>query len=151
MKLSAMIRKREIATATVATVATQEGLEEGTVAKVASVAVATQLLAEEESAIRGWLAHINETEPAKIAEAIAKCGSDAKTRLYCLEQASQVPPKPELDYTASCGACRHFQRINHPSLGHCAKGEPEAPAGLWGTDRRWCVLFTPDMQEKNRL
>jgi hypothetical protein len=150
MKLSAMIRKREIATATVATPATQEGLEGGTVAKVASVAVANQLLAEEESAIRGWLAHINETDPAKIADAIAKCRCDSKTRLYSLEQARQVSAPPEPKYTTTCGTCKHFQRTNHPSLGHCVKGEPEAPAGLWDTDWRWCLLFEPDMQEKSR-
>ena len=47
MTLSALIRKREIATATVATPATHNQAKAGTVAKVASVAVANPLLAEE--------------------------------------------------------------------------------------------------------
>lgn len=141
MTLSALIRKRENATATVATPTTHKGAKTGTVANVASVAVANQLLAEEETAIRVWLAHIEETDPATIADVLARCQSDAQARAYCLEQARQIPPPPEPDYTATCGACKHFQRIDHPNLGHCAQGEPEAIAGLWDTDRRWCMKY----------
>ena len=37
----------------------------------------------------------------------------------------------------TCGACRHFERMNHPHLGHCRiQAEPEAPAGHWDTERR---------------
>ena len=142
--LSALIQKRENATATVATPATpatHEGVPAGTVADVASVAVANQLLAEEETAIQAWLAHIKETDPATIADVLARCQSDAQARAYCLEQARQIPPPPEPDYTATCGACRHFQRIDHPNLGHCAQGEPEAIAGLWDTTRRRCMKY----------
>lgn len=137
MTLSALIRKRENATATVATPATHKGTKAGTVANVASVAVANQLLAEEKTAIMAWLAHIEETDPATIADVLARCQSDAQARAYCLEQARQIPP-PEPDYTATCGACRHFQRIDHPN---CAQDEPEAIAGLWDTDRRWCRKY----------
>lgn len=141
MTLSALIRKQENATATVATPATHKGANAGTVATVASVAVANQLLTEEETAIRAWLAHIEEADPATIADVLARCQSDVQARAYCLEQARQIPPPPEPDYTATCGACRHFQRIDHPNLGHSAQGEPEAPAGLWDTDRRWCMKY----------
>lgn len=166
MTLSALIRKRENATATAATPATHKGAKAGTVANgasvavakvpaatpkpeaqsgsvanVASVAVANQLFPEEEAPIRAWLAHIEETDPATIADVLERCQNDAQTRAYCLEQARQIPPPPEPDYTATCGACKHFQRIDHPNLGHCAQGEPEAPAGLWDTDRRWCQSF----------
>ena len=37
-----------------------------------------------------------------------------------------------------CCDCAHFERTDHPNLGHCARGQPEAPAGLWDTDRRYC-------------
>lgn len=141
MTLSALIRKRENATATVATPATHKGAKAGTVANVASVAVANQLFPEEEAPIRAWLAHIEETDPATIADVLAQCQSDAQARAYCLEQARQIPPPPEPDYTATCGTCRHFQRLGHPNLGRCAQGEPEAPAGLWDTDRRWCMKY----------
>ena len=84
------MRKRAIATATVATPATQmEGL---TVANVASVAVANRLFAEEEAAIRVWLAHIKEADPVIIAETIATCRSNTAALSYCLEQARLVLP-----------------------------------------------------------
>ena len=172
MSLSALIRKREIATATVATPATPEQTATGTVANVACVAVAKapapniqqgsqwrtvatvagQLLAEEETTIREWLAHIEETDPAAIADALSKCAANPVSRAYCLEQAKQVPPAPapETDYTATCSFCQYFQRIDHANLGHCAKGEPEAPVGLWDTDLRWCKSFSPDKQEVSR-
>ena len=47
----------------------------------------------------------------------------------------------EPDYAVVCGACRHFRRINHPNLGHCAEGRPEALAGLWDTSQRSCVKY----------
>lgn len=46
-----------------------------------------------------------------------------------------------------CGDCIHFERIDHPHLGHCAKGEPEAIAGLWDTDRRHCERLLPRPQQ----
>ena len=141
MMLSALIRKREIATATPATTATHEGVEGRSVAKVASVAVANQIFPEEESAIRAWLAHINETDPAIIADVITKCRACADTRAWCLDQARQVPPAPEPDYSATCGSCRHFHRTNHQHFGHCSRGEPEAIVGLYDTDRRWCMEY----------
>ena len=42
-----------------------------------------------------------------------------------------------------CGECSQFERIEHPHLGHCAKGEPEPLAGLWDSDHRYCVQFLP--------
>ena len=141
MTLSALIRKRELATVTVATTATQDRTQGRTVAKVASVAVASQIFPEEESAIRAWLAHINETDPSIIADVITKCGIYAETRAWCLELARQIPPAPEPDYTAICKACRHFQRTSHPHFGHCSQGEPEAIVGLYDTDSRWCLKY----------
>jgi hypothetical protein len=144
MTLSALIRKRELATVTVATTATHEGIEGRTVAKVAkvaTVAVANRIFPEEESAIRAWLAHINETDPSIIADVITKCGIYAETRAWCLELARQVPPAPEPDYTARCIDCRHFQRTSHPHFGHCSQGEPEAIVGLYDTDSRWCLKY----------
>ena len=45
--------------------------------------------------------------------------------------------------TVTCCTCRHFRRIDHPHLGHCAVGQPEAIAGLWDTDRRGCDRWLP--------
>ena len=141
MTLSALIRKREIATATLATPATHEGIEGRTVAKVATVAVANRIFPEEESAIRAWLAHINEIDLAIIDDVMTKFRNDGKARAYCLEQARQVPPAPEPYYTAICKACGHFHRANHPHVEHCANGEPEPIVGLYDTEQRWCMAF----------
>jgi len=91
-----------IATATLATFATVKELN--TVAKVATVAVANLLLAEEEAALREWLSRMGEENQEKVEAAIAKCRTDPKARMSCLEQARKIPPEPELDYTATCGA-----------------------------------------------
>lgn len=40
------------------------------------------MTAEEETAIRAWLARIKETDPATIAEVIGQCGRDADVRHY---------------------------------------------------------------------
>ena len=49
-------------------------------------------------------------------------------------------PRPVV---VTCSTCRHFTRIGHPHLGHCAAGEPEVIAGLWDTDRRGCARWLP--------
>ncbi len=60
---------------------------------------------------------------------------------WCFNRAEGRPiPRP---VAVTCGACRHFRRIDHPHLGHCAVGEPEAIAGLWDTDRRGCARWLP--------
>jgi len=43
----------------------------------------------------------------------------------------------------TCAACCHFERIEHPHLGHCAiQAHVEAVAGLWDTDHRdYCHEF----------
>jgi len=46
---------------------------------------------------------------------------------WCWNRAADKPiPRPG---SVHCGDCIHFERIDHPHLGHCAKGEPEAVAG----------------------
>lgn len=58
---------------------------------------------------------------------------------WCWNRVADRPiPRP---CSVRCGDCIHFERIDHPHLGHCAKGEPEAIAGLWDTDRRYCERF----------
>ena len=63
---------------------------------------------------------------------------------WCFNRAEgRVIPRP---VAVTCGACRHFRRIEHPHLGHCDVGEPEAIAGLWDTDRRGCARWLPLQQ-----
>lgn len=162
MTLSALIKKGGLLggmTATPATSATEEPVKPVTVATVATVAVAAQpeplpeLSTEEESSIRAWLAHIKETDQATIAEVVDECRNDWKARRYFLKRSEEVPEPVTLNHLNTCGECVHFERITepfrHPHLGHCAKGEPEAIAGLWDTDRRYCERFLPKPEQTN--
>ena len=153
MTLSALIKKGGLTrtmTATPATPATQEADQPVTVAPVATVAVAEnpeplpELSSDEESSILVWLAHIDETDPTIIAEVVDKCRNDLEARRYFLKRSDEVP-KPDpwrvAHCSTRCGDCSHFERIAHPHLGHCAKSEQEAIAGIWDTDRRYCEQY----------
>ena len=60
---------------------------------------------------------------------------------WCWNRVAGRPiPRPK---TVRCGNCVHFERIDHPHLGHCLRGEPEAPAGLWDSDGRHCGRYLP--------
>ena len=64
---------------------------------------------------------------------------------WCFNRAEgRAIPRP---VAVTCGTCRHFNRIDHPHLGHCTVGEPEAIAGLWDTCRRGCVRWLPLAQQ----
>lgn len=61
---------------------------------------------------------------------------------WCWNRAADKPiPRP---CSIRCNDCIHFERTSHPNLGHCAKGELEAIAGLWDTDQRYCKRFLPN-------
>ncbi len=53
------------------------------------------LTASEETAIRAWLALIEETDPATIAEVISQCQRDADARDYFTRRAAAELPKPD--------------------------------------------------------
>ena len=60
---------------------------------------------------------------------------------WCFNRAEGgLIPRP---VAVTCATCRHFRQTDHPHLGHCAVGEPEAIAGLWDTDRRGCARWLP--------
>ncbi len=150
MTLSALIKKdglSKVATATPATTVTQEADELVSVAPVATVAVAVKpaplpkLSPDEEASIRAWLAHIEETDPAIITEVLDKCRDEFDARVFFLKRSKEVPEPIIRNAPKTCGDCIHFKRIDHPNLGHCAKGEPEAIAGIWDSDRRFCDQF----------
>ncbi len=66
---------------------------------------------------------------------------------WCMNRLRGAPiPRP---VSIECGGCRNFQRTDHKFLGHCAVGEPEAPAGLVDTDKRCCVRFLPNKSSLN--
>ncbi len=60
---------------------------------------------------------------------------------WCRNRLEDKPiPRPQ---SVQCINCTHFKRTDHPALGHCARGEPEAIAGIWDTDLRYCLRFLP--------
>ncbi len=120
MTLSALIRKRDtgnLATAIPAISATQPKRKAATVARIATVAVANPkegqpvpVTAEEEMAIRAWLALIEETDAATIAEVIGQCQRDADARDYFTGRAAAELPKPDPlpDDRRTCRQCSNL-------------------------------------------
>lgn len=74
------------------------------------------LTADEETAIRAWLALIEETDPATIAEVIGQCQRDADARDYFTGRAAVELPKPDPspDDRRRCTQC-----LNLASNGRC--------------------------------
>lgn len=48
------------------------------------------MTAEQEAAARAWLAHIQESDPAAIADVLERCQRDPRAREYVLERASEL-------------------------------------------------------------
>jgi hypothetical protein len=65
------------------------------------------LTASEETAIRAWLALIEETDPATIAKVIEQCQRDADARDYFTRRAAVELPKPDPfpDDRRACKQC----------------------------------------------
>ena len=68
------------------------------------------LTASDETAIRAWLALIEETDPATIAEVIGQCQRDADARDYFTGRAAAELPKPAPfpDDRRTCRKCSNF-------------------------------------------
>ena len=68
------------------------------------------LTAREEQAIRAWLALIEETDPATIAEVIGQCQRDADARGYFTGRAAAELPKPDPfpDDRRTCDQCANL-------------------------------------------
>lgn len=77
---------------------------------------AAPLTADEETAIRAWLAPIEETDPATIAEVIGQCQRDADARDYFTGRVAVELPKPDPfpDDRRRCTQC-----LNLASNGRC--------------------------------
>ena len=69
------------------------------------------LAAEEETAIRAWLALIKETDAATIAEVFGRCQRDADARDYFVGRAAAELPKPEAfpDDRRTCSQCLNLR------------------------------------------
>jgi len=68
---------------------------------------------------------------------------------WCWNRMADRPiPRPDC---VRCSECKHFNRIDHPHLGHCAKGEPEPIAGLWDTTQRNCLHWLSSDHKQEEL
>lgn len=70
------------------------------------------LSADAETAIRAWLALIEETDPATIAEVIGRCQRDADARHYFTARAAVELPKPDPfpDDLRTCSQCANLRQ-----------------------------------------
>lgn len=60
---------------------------------------------------------------------------------WCRNRLSEKPiPRPR---PVQCIGCQHFQRRDHPRLGHCLRGAQRDIGGLWDADRRACEYWLP--------
>jgi hypothetical protein len=61
------------------------------------------MTADEDRAIRSWLAHIGETDPATITDTLTRCQQDADARAYFIGRAQEVTqPAPPEDDRRTC-------------------------------------------------
>ena len=139
------------ATSIPATSATQPKGEAASVARIATVAVANQpeakpakpstvdvagtvmrpfdplrrqsppMSADEEAAIRAWLALIEETDAATIAEVIDRCRSDTEARAYFNGRAAAELPKPDY-FPDGLRACRQCSNLTYGGV--CSVASP---------------------------
>jgi len=161
MTLSALIRKRDTgnpATAIPAISATQSKGEAATVARIATVAVANPkeekaapLTASEETAIRAWLALIEETDPATIAEVIGQCQWDADARDYFTGRAAAelAKPAPFPDDRRTCDQCANLiaRRCQAAKRGEIAASRNYEPIRDL---RRRCEGYAPRPEDTDR-
>ncbi len=75
------------------------------------------LTVEAETAIRAWLALIEETDPATIAEVLTACRRDPEARVYFLSRAADAAQQ-------RCANCQHVRRLGGV-VRYCASGRPD--------------------------
>ena len=61
----------------------------------------TPMTADEETAIRAWLAHIEETDRDTITEVLDQCRTDAGAREYFIGRAGEVPRASQKEHLTS--------------------------------------------------
>jgi hypothetical protein len=77
------------------------------------------MTANEESAIRNWLALIEETDPVITADVVGQCQRDVDARSYFIERAEEELPKAIPDDRRTCSQCSHLRQRA------CAIAKPE--------------------------
>jgi len=59
------------------------------------------MTADDETAMRAWLAHIEETDPDTITEVLDPCRTDAGAREYFIGRAGEVPRASQKEHLTS--------------------------------------------------
>lgn len=156
--LSALMKKGWLAsqmTATPATVATADALNQPSVAVVATVTVADNevvaITLEEEAAIYRWLEHIGEFDLVMIDEVMNKCRDSLDARAYVLREAQTILRlATDQDDRRHCAQCRNLA----PS-GLCLaamRGEICASRNFQPIDDipRRCFAYTPNSEDVDK-
>ena len=108
------------------------------------------LTASEETAIRAWLALIEETDPENIAEVLRRCQQDTGAREYFLGRAAKLPRySPVLDDRRTCNQCanligRQCEAAKHGEIVASRNYEP-----IRDLPRR-CEGYTPGAMDADR-
>lgn len=109
------------------------------------------LTASEETAIREWLALIEETDPATIAEVIGQCQRDADARDYFTGRAAAELPKPDPfpDDRVTCNQCANLiaRRCTAAKRGEIVASRNYEP--IRGLPRR-CEGYAPGAADTDR-
>ena len=100
---------------------------------------------KQESQIRLWLEHIEETDSDLITEVVERCQRDSDAREYFLLRSKEVSI-PAIRWV-TCGDCMYYERIGSQHLGHCIKGQPEDITGLWDAEKRCCSYWLPLLKQ----
>jgi len=109
------------------------------------------LTAEDETAIRAWLALIEETDPATIAEVIGQCQRDADARDYFTGRAAAelAKPAPFPDDRRTCDQCANLiaRRCQAAKRGEIAASRNYEPIRDL---RRRCEGYAPRPEDTDR-
>lgn len=110
------------------------------------------LSARDEMAIRAWLALIEETDPATIAEVIGQCQRDADARDYFTGRAAAELPKPDPfpDDRRTCEQCANLiaRRCTAAKRGEIAASRDYEP--IRGDLPRRCEGYAPGADDPDR-
>jgi hypothetical protein len=106
------------------------------------------LTLEEETAIRAWLALIEETDPVIISEVMGKCQRDAGARDYFTGRAAAELPKPD-DDRRTCDQCSNLiaRRCQAAKRGEIVASQKYEP--IRDLPRR-CVAYAPNADDPDR-
>ena len=125
----------------VSTISTISTISTPTKLKNNTIEPTVYLSSHEESRVRAWLEHIQESDADIIHEIIERCRHNEDAKKYFLMRSKEAALPVARRVT--CGGCSFYKPTSHPHLGHCDKKQRESISGLWDTDKRFCTHWSP--------